>query len=256
MTGARRSNFNAESVSYGTVGASLASDLMRFPPRGFWVSEHAAKLGTGRDRFESARDQMWQWAIHLNSGLEVLEVIPGTEGGYRGLNQRDERDVDPNEVVFTEAGHALVNPGARISQRYTFSKWSFEMPSRVVVVIDEERRAGYALGSLEGNPLVGEQSFVLELRDDDTVWLNVRQLAQPENPKWRWISPVVRWQNHEITKRYLKSLHPAAGVLQAEAMAVDSSDAEDIDEAAKAADVDETVVETVVETTVQHSSEG
>lgn len=219
MTGPRRSNFNAESVSYGAVGASLQSEIKRFPPRGFWVAEHSARLGTGRDRFESAREQMWQWAIHLNSGLEVSEVVPGTEGGYRGVNQRDEREVDPNEVVFTEEGHALVNPGARISQRYTFQRWTFDLPGRVVVVIDEEQRAGYALGTLAGHPLVGEESFVLELRDDDSVWLTVRQVAQPANPKWRWISPLVRWQNHEITKRFLKSLHPAAGVLQAEAMA-------------------------------------
>ncbi len=206
---ARRSNFNAQSVSYGTVGASLAPDLLSFPPRGFQVGEHSARLGTGRARFESARELMWQWGIHLNAGLEIVDVVPGSEGGYRGLNQRDDRaDVDPNEVVFTEAGYALVNPGATISQRLHWWRWTFELPARVVLVIDEDTRAGYALGSLPGHPFVGEQAFVLELRGDDSVWLTVRQLGQPADPKWRVLWPLLRWQQHRLTKRLLKSLHP------------------------------------------------
>ncbi|MFM6974417.1 MAG: DUF1990 family protein [Agromyces sp.] len=213
MSARRRSNFNAQSVSYGTVGASLAPDLLRYPPRGFWVAEDSARLGTGRERFESAREQMWQWGIHLNSGLEVVDVVPGSEGGYRGLNQRDIRDVDPNEVMFTAQGHAYVNPGATILQRAKLWRWTFELPARVVLVIDEEQRAGYALGSLPGHPFVGEQAFVLELRDDDSVWLTVRQLGQPENPRLRILAPLLRWQQQRLTKRFLMSLHPAAAAL-------------------------------------------
>ena len=208
---ARRSNFNAQSVSYGTVGASLAPDLLSFPPKGFWVGEHSAKLGTGRARFEAARELMWQWGIHQNSGLEIIDVVPGSEGGYRGLNQRDDRsDIDPNEVVFTEAGFALVNPGATISQRLHWWRWTFELPARVVLVIDEDDRAGYALGSLPGHPFVGEQAFVLELRADDSVWLTVRQLGQPADARLRLLAPLLRWQQAKLTQRFLKALHPAS----------------------------------------------
>lgn len=210
---ARRSNFNAVSVSYGSVGASLAPDLLRYPPKGFWVGEHSARLGTGRDRFEAARDLMWQWGIHLNSGLELVDVVPGSEGGYRGLNQRDTRDdIDPNEVLFTAQGHAYVNPGATISQRYHFSRWTFDLPARVVLVVDEENRAGYALGSLPGHPFEGEQAFVLELRDDESVWLSVRQLGRPADGRLRVLSPFFRWQQYRLTKRFLKALHPTAVV--------------------------------------------
>ena len=213
---ARRSNFNALSVSYGSVGASLAPDLLRYPPKGFWVGEHSARLGTGRARFESARDQMWQWAIHLNAGLEITDVVPGSEGGYRGLNQRDSRDeLDPNEVLFTAQGYAYVNPGATISQRLRWWRWAFELPARVVVVFDEERRAGYALGSLPGHPFVGEQAFVLELRDDETVWLTVRQLGQPADARLRLLAPLFRWQQYELTKKFLKALHPTAAAADA-----------------------------------------
>lgn len=208
---ARRSNFNAQSVSYGTVGASLAPDLLSFPPKGFWVGEHSAKLGTGRARFEAARELMWQWGIHQNSGLEIIDVVPGSEGGYRGLNQRDDRsDIDPNEVVFTEAGFAMVNPGATISQRLHWWRWTFELPARVVLVIDEDDRAGYALGSLPGHPFVGEQAFVLELRADDSVWITVRQLGQPADARLRLLAPLLRWQQAKLTQRFLKALHPAS----------------------------------------------
>lgn len=208
---ARRSNFNAQSVNYGTVGASLTAYLLRYPPRGFWVGEHSAKLGTGRPRFESARDQMWQWAIHLNAGLEILDVVPGSEGGYRGLNQRESQaEIDPNEISYTEQGYALVNPGATVSQRIRLWRWTIDLPSRVVLVIDEENRAGYALGSLPGHPFVGEQAFILEIRPDESVWLTVRQLGQPANPKLRVLSPLLRWQQYLLTKRLLKSLHPTS----------------------------------------------
>lgn len=206
----RRSNFNAESVSYGTVGASMAPDLLQYPPRGFWVGEDSAKLGTGRERFESAREQMWQWAIHANSGFEILDVVPGSEGGYRGLNQRDDRsDIDPNEVIFTEQGYALVNPGATISQRLRVWRWDVDLPARVVFVIDEDNRAGYALGSLEGHPFVGEQAFVLELRDDESVWLTVRQLGKPADAKYKVLAPAITWYQRQLTRKFLKALHPA-----------------------------------------------
>ncbi|HLP23164.1 MAG TPA: DUF1990 domain-containing protein [Microbacteriaceae bacterium] len=221
---ARRSNFNARPVSYGAVGASLATDLLRFPPRGFWVGEHSARLGTGRERFEAARESMWQWAIHVNSGLEILDIVAGSEGGYRGLNQRAEReDLDPNEVLFTPQGYPYVNPGATISQRFTFWRWSFDLPARVVLLIDEENRAGYALGSLDGHPYVGEQAFVLDLRDDDSVWLTVRQLGQPANPQLRWFGPLFHWQQVQITKRYLRALHPTAPALVETAEPSDAS---------------------------------
>ena len=208
---ARRSNFNAVSVSYGSVGASLAPDLLRYPPAGFWVGENSARLGTGRARFESARDQMWQWAIHLNSGLEITDVVPGSEGGYRGLNQRDDRDdIDPNEVLFTAQGYAYVNPGATISQRYQVWRWTFELPARVVLVIDEDDRAGYALGSLPGHPFDGEQAFLLEIRDDESVWMTVRQLGKPADSRLRALAPLFRWQQFQLTKKFLKSLHPTA----------------------------------------------
>lgn len=216
MTGPRRSNFNAQSVSYGVVGATLNPDVLRYKPKGFWASERSARLGTGRDRFESARDQLWQWQVPINAGVAVREVVPGSEGGYRGINQRDERVIDPNEVMFTEQGFAFVNPGATIAQQYTFLGRSFDLPDRVVAVVDEDNRAGYVLGTLEGHPLIGEQAFILELHEDDSVWFIIRQLSQVANPKLKLLTPVYRWQQIHINDRYLKSLHPAAAASMTE----------------------------------------
>lgn len=208
MNTQRRSNFNAESVSYGVIGATLNPDVLRYTPSGFWAFERSAKLGTGRARYESAREQLWQWQVHLNAGVKLLEVIPGSADGYRGLNQRDDGDVDPNEVMFTEHGHPYVNPGARIMQQYRVLGRNYALPERVVAVIDEERRAGYVLGTLEAHPLVGERSFVLEHRDNDEVWLLIRQIGQLSNPRLRVLAPLARLQSERLVGRYLKSLHP------------------------------------------------
>ncbi len=112
MNAARRSNFNAESVSYGVVGSSLAPDLLAYTPRGFWASEHTAKIGTGRERFEAARELLWQWSVPLNSGIELQDVVPGSDDGYRGINRGELRqESDPNELLFTAQGFALRESG-------------------------------------------------------------------------------------------------------------------------------------------------
>ena len=201
----RRSNFNANPVSYGAVGASLAPDLLQYPPAGYWPSESSARLGSGRDRFESARDSLWQWRVQLASGIDLGDVTLGAIDGYRGL---DAQPVDENELAYTVEGFPFVAAGQTAQQTLHIFKWRIQAPVRVVFVIDEKDRAGYALGTLEGHPLSGEEAFVLELREDDSVWFTVRALSKIEHPRLRYVAPIVRWQQKRFAQRFLAALHP------------------------------------------------
>ncbi|BDZ50930.1 hypothetical protein GCM10025867_31710 [Frondihabitans sucicola] len=77
---------------------------------------------------------------------------------------------------------------------------------RVVYVIDEPTRKGFAYGTLEGHPESGEESWVIDQTDDGSVWLTVRAFSRPANWKWRLVSPFLRAQQNKFTQRYLRVL--------------------------------------------------
>ena len=84
--------------------------------------------------------------------------------------------------------------------------WPRDVPCRVVAVVEEPRRAGFAYGTLPGHPERGEEAFVVELSEDETVRLRVRAFSRPASPIF-WIGyPAVRLMQAIYTRRYLASL--------------------------------------------------
>lgn len=206
----RRGGYDRQPVSYGSVGASLASDLMRFPPKGFWPSEGSSRLGSGEERFEAAREALWQWRVQLSAGHELVDVSVGAPDAYRGLGGSRLGD----EVSYTPEGWPTVSPGQTVAHRIPIAYlrehvWRVEAHSRVVWVIDERDRAGFGLGTLDDHLLSGEEAFVVEHRDDGSVWFVYRQMSHPVDPTWRALTPFLRWQQRQLAARYLRALHPA-----------------------------------------------
>ena len=58
----RRSSFTDQSVTYGAIGATLAPDLLRYPPSGVRPAEDSVKIGAGRARFDTAAAELMTWA--------------------------------------------------------------------------------------------------------------------------------------------------------------------------------------------------
>jgi len=81
----------------------------------------------------------------------------------------------------------------------------------VVYVIDEPERVGFAYGTTAPGPESGEESFILEHRDDDTVWLTIRSILQTAGGIRSLGAPTVRRHRRELTKLELRALHPAGG---------------------------------------------
>lgn len=80
------------------------------------------------------------------------------------------------------------------------------MPVRVVYLISDARRVGFAYGtSSYRHPVSGEEGFVVEHRPDDSVWLVIRLFFRPSK-KYFWpIMPLFRWQKRHLVKRYLRA---------------------------------------------------
>ena len=79
-------------------------------------------------------------------------------------------------------------------------------PDRIVGVVDEPRRSGYAYGSLPGHPERGEESFLVEHLDDDTVRASIRVQAGPGTLPAHAVAPLVRAVQHAALDGYLAAI--------------------------------------------------
>jgi uncharacterized protein (UPF0548 family) len=68
----------------------------------------------------------------------------------------------------------------------------FRNAARIVYVIDEPRRFGFAYGTLPGHAESGEERFVVEHLEDDSVWYDVRAFSRPRYWPARIAYPVTR----------------------------------------------------------------
>jgi uncharacterized protein (UPF0548 family) len=82
-------------------------------------------------------------------------------------------------------------------------------PARVVYVVDEPRRRGFAYGTLPGHPESGEESFVVELRPDETVVFTVTAYSKPGSLLTRVAGPVNHVFQRFMAGRYLRAIQRA-----------------------------------------------
>jgi len=202
-------------LSYGAVGATQAPDLMTFPPKGFTPAENRTRIGHGDQRFETAWVQTLTWQIQERAGISVHvdSVPPEDEVGYTPVSfDEDGTPVAPASVgagstpQFAPDGTALITAGTTATLTMGAYGRVVHAPVRVVSVIDEPDRKGFAYGSLDGHPLSGEESFVVERTADGSVWLQIRQFSQPSDWKWRLAAPLVRRQQRRMVQAYLQVL--------------------------------------------------
>ena len=201
-------------VSYGAVGGTQAEDLLKYPPAGYRPMERTARLGHGAQRWEHAWTETLTFGIQRRSGMRVERVVApdeATDDAYVPVTFHDGTPVAPastrsGEIVYTGTGEEVVRPGESAVLRIGWGRLSIPAPLRVVYVVDEPRRRGFAYGTLPGHPERGEESFVVEHREDDSVWLTVRAFSRPAHPAL-WLGyPVLRIAQATATARYLAAL--------------------------------------------------
>nr|WP_286343816.1 DUF1990 domain-containing protein [Frondihabitans sucicola] len=110
------------------------------------------------------------------------------------------------ESHFSPEGEPFLTAGTTATLEIRAYGRTTHAPVRVVYVIDEPTRKGFAYGTLEGHPESGEESWVIDQTDDGSVWLTVRAFSRPANWKWRLVSPFLRAQQNKFTQRYLRVL--------------------------------------------------
>jgi uncharacterized protein (UPF0548 family) len=149
-----QSNVGFSYVDVGSTRGTL--------PGGFAVDRHAVELGRGAAVFERAREAVRSWSMF---DIGWLELSP------------PDTPLVPGSTVAVLA--------------HTFGVWSAHI-CRVVYVIDEERRYGFAYGTLPEHAESGEELFSVEWRADGPVWYEILAFSRPRHPAAKLAYPVSR----------------------------------------------------------------
>ncbi|HEU5222985.1 MAG TPA: DUF1990 family protein [Candidatus Lumbricidophila sp.] len=207
----RRSSFRAHAVSYGSVGATADPEVLRYPPQGFRATEDTVKIGSGAERFERAAAELMSWTAQLAAGWQPEKISVGTGSQYAGL-----RFDEAGKPLADQSGHVLdslepvaateqISAGMTAVLRRKRFIGSTLLPILIVYVIDEPNRVGFAYGTTKAGAEIGERLFVLEHRDDDSVWFTVRSVLQFTGP----FAGRARRRSQADTQLELQALHPA-----------------------------------------------
>jgi uncharacterized protein (UPF0548 family) len=77
---------------------------------------------------------------------------------------------------------------------------------RVVYVVDEPARRGFAYGTLPDHPEQGEEAFVVTQDDDGLVWFDIKAFSRPGALLVRWAGPVGRAIQSVAMTRYERAV--------------------------------------------------
>ncbi|MFJ8076567.1 DUF1990 family protein [Streptomyces sp. NPDC096176] len=153
----------ARSLSYAEVGATRLGPL----PARYHHLHHTARIAKGRAAFEAAGTAVTTWGMHRASGAGVRAT----------------------------AAHA--EPGVRVEISVGVGPLRLAAPCEVIWTVHNKDRTGFAYGTLTGHPEAGEESFVVDLHDDGTVWFTVTAFSRPAAWYTRLGGPLVpvaqRW---------------------------------------------------------------
>lgn len=202
-------------VTYAAVAATLRDDFRRYPPPGYRALESRVRLGHGDARWHHAWTETMTLGLQRRAGLEVERFDSPAEvreNSYDPVTfDADGTPVAPatlaeGEDVFVDTGAQVVRPGDSAVLGIGSGPLGFRAPVRVVAVVDEPTLRGVVLGSLPGHPVSGEEAFLVEQREDGSVWLTVRAFSRPAHPALWAIYPLLRLTQAIITSRLERAL--------------------------------------------------
>lgn len=210
----RRSSFEDRPTDYAAVGATQAPDLLQYPPAGFVPYEDSIKIGSGDDRFEKAASLLLTWQVQRRAGVRVSEIIAGTGDTYRGVRFADDgTPIAPGEPQTEERysadGTPYVSSGTSARLAGRIGAYSLRGHVRVVYVHEDEDSVAFALGTVDGHSVSGEESFAIERTADGSVMFRTRAFIRPAGIFYRFLPFLLSRRRKRIAVEYLKTLSPA-----------------------------------------------
>ncbi len=137
---------HSASYSYHHVGASLDQF-----PAGYDHDRKKVMLGKGMACFEQAKEGIRQWKMFPPSWTRII----------------------PQPIPIIQ------NQSLAMCARL-FGMWWINA-CRIVYTIDEERRFGFAYGTLPAHIEKGEEIFMVRMDEDDNVWYHIEAFSKPQH---------------------------------------------------------------------------
>jgi uncharacterized protein (UPF0548 family) len=162
---------NAE-PTYAERGATLVGEL----PAGFRHLGAAAVLGRGSEDFARASDGLRTWQAHRLPGVRVFPLDSPLEVGA--------------SVVVALGTHCV----------------AIAAPCRIIAVVEEPGRFGFAYGTLPGHPEQGEEAFVVTIGNDEVVRFGIRAFSRAGDSVTHLAGPLNRGLQAIATKGYLRAM--------------------------------------------------
>jgi uncharacterized protein (UPF0548 family) len=208
----RRGTFREGTVDYAAVGATQAADLMAYPPERSIAAEESWRIGSGESRFQTAGEALLSWTAQRGAGLTLKDVHPAPGPMYSGVSFDAEGNaVAPSRTEadqrFDADGTPYVAGGTTIHVHGRVRWMNADGELRVIFAVEEPRRVGFALGTVGGSVVSGEESFMIDWNDNDEVWFTVRAFDAPSSLLYR-IPALVRRRRRELFTRYLRAISP------------------------------------------------
>jgi uncharacterized protein (UPF0548 family) len=160
--------------TYPAVGATADR-----PPLGFVVDHTRLKIGSGQAAFVAAKVALRKWEQFCLGWVEPCWP---------------DAPIEPGQTVGVLA--------------HCCGMWSVNA-CRIVYVMDEPRRFGFAYGTLPGHIESGEERFTVEWQEDDAVWYDILAFSRPNHFLARLGYPLVR----RLQKRFARD--SAAAMIRA-----------------------------------------
>lgn len=132
------------------------------PPPGFTVDHNRTRLGHGKQVYAAARGAVRAWRMFR---LGWVEASP-----------------EDAAIAVTTTVAILARAGPL---------WTLNA-CRIVYVLAEERRYGFAYGTLPGHVERGEERFTVAWDNEDVVWYDILAYSRPHHPLARLGYPLTR----------------------------------------------------------------
>jgi uncharacterized protein (UPF0548 family) len=162
-----------DELTYEPTGGSLGGPVPVGLRRRQWHTDLQ-----GDSSFSRAVAALEDWAVHRRAGLHVQ-----TDGSL---------EIGTNVAM-----------GAPLPLGYV------EATCRIVAVIDEPDRFGFAYGTLPVHPERGEESFMVHRSSESSTRFTVEAVSRPAHPLARLVPPMAHRLQATATRRYLLAMRQA-----------------------------------------------
>jgi uncharacterized protein (UPF0548 family) len=159
-------------LSYSAVGGTQGE-----VPEGYKIDHNRTLIGHGLDQFKAAQAAIDAWRMFALDWIEIFPALPSVQVGATVA------------VVVRHLGF-----------------WSVNI-SRIVYLVNEESRYGFAYGTLPCHSEEGEERFLVEHhRATDEVWYDLFAFSKPSHPLARIGYPISRHLQKRFARESLAAM--------------------------------------------------